>query len=672
MQRFMKNRWLLAIASIWLAAHPARADLVAHFQNKTQADVRIDRLPALIVAAGQSPTPFLDAGPFQVAWRGKFVLPKRLRLMFSSEGGGMLELKINDEVVLTQSGVFDGKPTKPLRLNPGEHKIEISYSSRDDGSAELRLLWEEAGMVRQVIPAKSFIVSDPSEATPHEQSRRGRQLFAQHQCGKCHTASDAFGKSPMPELFEFAPILQGLGERVRAEWLHQWLLDPHGLRPDTQMPALLPEDCPTRVQDASDLVAHFLQAVKNEETPPAVADAKLIQNGGLVFHELGCVACHQRPEETQHDGQRIPLHQTAAKFLPQALIAYLEQPERHHPFTQMPNFNLTAEESQSLAAYLLSASAEPTIKPIPPGDAARGAVLAQSLQCGVCHPGSPMSPTDLPAKMEAIFQKDWSAGGCVAPPAQRGKSPVLNLTDDDRAALVKFSQAGKASLGRDQPAEYVRRQVQELRCIGCHDDSGMAAGLDRWHSESDDLTAHDGNLKKRVLQTRPALDFTGEMLYTSAIESIIAGKNQVRPRPWLGMRMPVFRYAAPLLAEGFSNNHGLAKNRPEAFTLDQEKVSIGDALANSKGFGCNTCHAVGELPPTAAFEVQGVNFNLTKERIREPFYHRWMDDPQNVRPGTKMPRYAVGNQSQRTDVLSGDARAQYDAIWHYLNSIARE
>ena len=62
-----------------------------------------------------------------------------------------------------------------------------------------------------------------------------------------------------------------------------------------------------------------------------------------------------------------------------------------------------------------------------------------------------------------------------------------------------------------------------------------------------------------------------------------------------------------------------------------------------------------------------MNFNLFPDRIREDYYHRWMDNPQAVIPGTKMPRYADGNKSQRTDVLDGDAKKQFDAILHYLH-----
>ncbi len=65
--------------------------------------------------------------------------------------------------------------------------------------------------------------------------------------------------------------------------------------------------------------------------------------------------------------------------------------------------------------------------------------------------------------------------------------------------------------------------------------------------------------------------------------------------------------------------------------------------------------------------MEGVNFNLTPSRIREDYFRRWMDHPQAVTPGTKMPRYSTENKSQRTDVLDGDGKKQFDAIWQYLH-----
>jgi hypothetical protein len=175
-------------------------------------------------------------------------------------------------------------------------------------------------------------------------------------------------------------------------------------------------------------------------------------------------------------------------------------------------------------------------------------------------------------------------------------------------------------------------------------------------------------LSERVDQSRPSLTFTGEMLFSSYIESMLAGTAKPRPRPWLGTRMPAFPGYAKPLAEGSSRVHGFEPGAPEKVEVDPALAEIGKKLLSAEGFGCTTCHGIGTQEPTAAFEVGAVNFALTPGRLREEFYHRWMDNPAGVTPGSKMPRYADGNESQRTDILDGDARKQYEAIWHWLHS----
>jgi hypothetical protein len=101
--------------------------------------------------------------------------------------------------------------------------------------------------------------------------------------------------------------------------------------------------------------------------------------------------------------------------------------------------------------------------------------------------------------------------------------------------------------------------------------------------------------------------------------------------------------------------------------VDEAMAAIGQELASTTGFGCVTCHGVGDRKPTAAFEVEGINFSLVPARLRADYYHRWMDDPKSVTPGTKMPAYSKENKSQRTDVLEGDAGSQFEAIWQYIH-----
>ena len=134
------------------------------------------------------------------------------------------------------------------------------------------------------------------------------------------------------------------------------------------------------------------------------------------------------------------------------------------------------------------------------------------------------------------------------------------------------------------------------------------------------------------------------------------------------------RYQCDPVVKGLSE-HGIAvraidrdsvePGKPDAPAPDAALAEIGKKLAGTEGFGCNTCHGIGDVKATAAFEVEGINFTLAHERLRKEWFIRWMDNPASVTPATKMPRYSGDGQSQRPE-LEGDALKQFDAIWNYL------
>jgi len=659
----------LTIAAFLTAS--AGAELVATFTQGDAKDVRMDRIPALSVENGRPATAFLDAGRFEAEWAGSIELKERRRLYFSFYGKGKATLMIDGEEVLTREGDLAGTKSKRLRLNPGKHGISIRYASAEDGSALFRLYWEEDEMPRQTIPPESFSAEPTDEAKLGELQRHGRMSFTQHNCAKCHAPEGGFGAEPMPETGEIAPILAGIGDRVSGEWLQRWIADPKALKPTTYMPGLVDPGTPEGLQQAADLAA-FLVTSKAGGGEAAAPDAGLAKAGGVHFHELGCVACHFPADEgAMDDGTgRVPLNNVASKYLPGQLVAFLKKPEAYHPFTAMPNFKLSEDEAMSLAAFLRAESEGKETKSghkFPTGDATRGAAVSESLQCGTCHPGLPGGVPKTPM-LDAVFKADWAVKGCIAESGRRPGLPVPNLRDGEREALVAFSKKGFASLMKDSKAEFAERQTVAKRCTACHAMDDKAPLLNSLHATTAGLAAHVESLDERVDQTRPQLTFVGEMLYTSYIESMLAGTAEPRPRPWLGTRMPAFGAYAKPLAEGLSRLHGFDPSPPAEIETDKELVDIGKNLVGADGFGCTTCHGIGDQKPTAAFEVGAVNFSLVPQRLREGYYHRWMDNPAAVVPGNKMPRYSEGNESQRRDILDGDARKQYEAIWHWLHS----
>ena len=374
--------WSVSLQVFILLAATARADLVATFTRETATDSRIDRVPALSLPPGEPATPFLTSGPFQVVWKGKLVIPRRQRLVFSFEGEGTASLKIAGKDVLTRDCDLGGKTSESTRLNPGEHELELGYTSKPDGTASFRLFWEEASFPRQTIPPSAFKAHATEATTLGALQRRGRFLFATQNCAKCHSSGTGFGASPMPETAEIGPILFGTGERSSEEWLRRWIADPHAINPATQMPALVDASTDEGRQQTSDLAAYLVSMKTANVTQAFLPDSSLAREGGAHFHELGCVACHNSPDQALADPARVPLNNVASKYLPGALVAFLKRPDAVHPFTKMPDFRLSDAEANSIAAYLTQASTGKETKlahEFPAGDATRGAKVAGGL-----------------------------------------------------------------------------------------------------------------------------------------------------------------------------------------------------------------------------------------------------------------------------------------------------
>jgi mono/diheme cytochrome c family protein len=652
-------RFALPLSLLTTAAH---AELSAAFEGGGAKDTRVDRLPALLVNAGESATPFLPAGEFSVTWTGKLVLQERLRLEFSFEGEGKATVKVDDKDLLAEEGKLGATASPSTRLNRGEHDITITYKSKADGTGRFRLFWKEASFPRQSVPPTAFksgAVADPA--------RQGLLLMAKNHCAKCHF--DMEGKIGANPLFqESGPILMATGDRLNEEWVARWVSNPSALRPDTRMPALVDASTPEGQQQAADIAAYLVSL--KAAPAPAAPDKALAEKGGTHFHRLGCAACHTGPQAIPADDTvkgRVPLHNVASKFQPGARVSFLKQPDALYPHIGMPNFALNDEEANSIAAYLLETSGKVEHKQagFPKGDKTKGAAQVAALNCGACHAGLPFNPMAAP-NLADTFKKDWAAVGCVSG-KHGGKVPKLALSEDDRKALLAFvkKEQAAASLARPVPAEYASAKLQTLRCTNCHSIDGKPSLLDSVHLETKELVAHVPGENEKLDQSRPQLTYIGEMLHSAYIESIVGGKLPAKPRPWLDMRMPGFpNYAAPI-ATGLAAIHGVVPGKAEAANPDKALAEVGKKLAGADGFGCTTCHGVGAAKPTAAFEVEGLNFALSHERLRHEWFIRWIDNPQSVTPGTKMPHYAEGGKSQRPE-LEGDAMKQFEAIWNYI------
>lgn len=99
---------------------------------------------------------------------------------------------------------------------------------------------QELNTVIKYFNGLAKVPEDFSGAAPHptqEELAAGRELFSAFQCIKCHKSN------PDPKLSAsfLAPDLVIAKERLRPDWVSDWLKDPQALQPGTMMPAFFPD-----------------------------------------------------------------------------------------------------------------------------------------------------------------------------------------------------------------------------------------------------------------------------------------------------------------------------------------------------------------------------------------------------------------------------------------------
>jgi len=646
---------VLLLSALTPAEAAGRRGLILRLDSSTgRSDARAVRLVALHVPVGQSVSPFLQAGAFIARWEGKLVLEKRSRLIFHLEGTGQARALIDGEVMVAAIGT----PSESERLRSGEHEFVVEYTPPPEGVAALRLFWEGRDFAREPVPATIF-THDPEDAALEKKwsFRRGRSLVAEKRCASCH---DSGAKAVMPELLLKAPSLDGIGNRLRQDWLTRWISNPKASRSSAHMPAVF------RREGAEEKAAHiaaYLVADSSGLHAGVAATPAQVREGGHIFHQQGCIACHTLDQKG--DGERIGLGGVGTKFREGALGEFLRTPSRFHEGTRMPTFQFSGEEASAVAGFLRSLGEDSGAASLD-GDAVKGQVLARSAGCFNCH------------RRKGETRGEGSRIGLFALKSAECSGVHYDLSGGEKAALSGFlsQESDNESLARWVPAEFAERQYHGLRCNACHARDGEETLWDKFAEEVSHLKPSERAVdeeKPAILTGPPPLNHLGVKLRPGWRTKLFAGEIQPKVRKWLPARMPAFPARARHLSLGFSHAAGRSAENNERGVLDPAKVRVGEAMTGLEGgLSCGTCHGIAEKPAIAVFEGEGPNLRAAGARLTREYFHLWMNDPPRAWPGTIMPKYALDGKTPLTQFYDGDSHKQFEAVYEYLQFLSRK
>jgi len=533
---------------------------------------------------------------------------------------------------------------------------------------------------------------------------KGISLVRELGCYGCHNIPGT------GDLRKRGPDLSRIQEKVNTGWLVSWIKRPRDYNPRTKMPYFSLND-----RESKDIATYLWTAGARRAPSQKVSgmsDATTIAKGKVAFESVGCLGCHVRGAEDDNPGAALKgvsgrplvirnrdfapaLANVGLKMQPDWLVRWLKNPKKYWHETTMPNLRLSDSEATSITAYLFSLSdaSKKTTDIVLDDKAAykRGARLINRRGCTGCHtiPGmenaSKIGPDLSSFSTKKVFELSfgnvvntehtwdaWTFAKLKNPKIYQTESekllmPNFDLSDEEARTIRTFLR-GMGGQGpphsvhseldeRGKKIELGRRMIEKYNCSGCHVIENWGGDILRRYKEKNNGPPH--------------LNGVGSKIQPDWFYGFL--NNVIILRPWLKVKMPSFqmpRKDTAALVDYFAALDG--KMDPYVH-FDKKLVTTESLKAGRELFHkaeCFSCH--GQWPPAAGVEPpSAVNLNYAKNRIRPEWILRWIQNPQKIVPGTKMPVYFEG-AGVSASIVNGKLAGQDNRRWIYELTAEKE
>jgi cbb3-type cytochrome oxidase cytochrome c subunit len=462
----------------------------------------------------------------------------------------------------------------------------------------------------------------PSPLRAQEISRpeRGRQLITGAGCAGCHPIEDP----RLSDLRKRGPDLRRLSSKTTPAWALKWIMAPRDISPATWMPHFFEPDYPG---EARAIVAYLWASSEAVEGPAAPAGDEI--RGRELYNGVGCTGCHVREigaDRTASDSlYRLHgpnLASLGTKVEAPWLFSWLMDPRRYAPETLMPNLRLSEQEAADLTAFLLQG--EGTSRSIANLEAndekeiEAGREAIEIYGCYGCHLIAGFEEAE-PHASELISTAGFEGHGMLG-------LPDFGFSADELAAI------GTAIQAEDEPDDLglakTRMLIRQYNCRGCHSLEDRGPAIRATITEAGMLP--------------PDLQGEGARVQPAWLATYLADPGSVRLRSWLSVRMPTFDFSRREIGDLVAGFSALAGSDPALAPTSQaapRELAVGRQVFDL--LQCARCHPEGEVrrpagPGTAELAPP---FGLTSRRLRYGWIASWLEDPQRLLPGTRMPDF---------------------------------
>ena len=526
----------------------------------------------------------------------------------------------------------------------------------------------------------------------------GRLLLSELNCTACH-------RTPLDELApKGGPDLNATGSRLRTDWVYSFLLNPTEIKPGTTMPHVLGNLSDANRRDAARALTAWLATLQQPFSEIKATGANPVplefwnhgdpKRGQQLYHQIGCVACHQPdgeyevaemkpssvdealaqldPEDLAELGlaaaarrvNSVPHANTHMKYTRKSLTYFLLDPAKVRRGGRMPHFGLSPVDAAHIAAYQIQrdkADRQPTASETSFTDATElvsaGRQLFVKLGCANCHEANGVTgQTAVPlAELNATAPRNCLTGS--------GNGLPLYHIDEVQAESLR-SVIGEQSQHLSDDA-HLELKMAQLNCRGCHE-RGRIGGVGRYRKPYFETVSNidigdEGRLP-------PPLTQVGRKLKPKWIARVLDGKGAVRPH--MHARMPRFgKKQVAQLPQLLTATDIHEDDQPTAEAVFGAAADLAPAGRQLMDAGCVQCHAFrGEsLPGTV-----GVDLNAVTARVQPQWFHDFLLNPISLKERTRMPTFFPNGKSRNHEVLNGDTEKQIAAMWHYLHGLGRQ
>ena len=549
----------------------------------------------------------------------------------------------------------------------------------EDAMAITSYLWQNS---------EGFEPGEP-QAFDDETIDEGAYLYESIGCLACHSELEEDGRI-------HGPNLSRIGDKSNYEYLVSWLLAPKAHQPKTSMPDMKLDE-----EDAK-YVASFLMSLKGEEGYEDLTGSEWLSSketarkGEELIGQYGCFGCHKimgmegmgkiGVELDEVGSKHIHLfdfgllekkilegvglhnaHENISKARRAWFTEKLSDPrqfdegryKRPKDRLKMPDFGLSAEEIESLS-ILLTGMREGEL---PENYIAEltdekkylieGKKVIDKYNCMGCHQFT----------IDTLYLKNGSVvKGMVK--LEEEESLFFQLWADNEGLGKKAGDTVQVV-----NEEIVRRVVSQGGDISSY--------IIDYHVEVEGSIAEEAKVF-----TPPVLYEEGKKVQSAWLFDFL--KEPITLRPWLDVRMPVFkmteneatvlsRYFATLEKEEYP--YEFIVETKDSYIEGKEEESPGyltmaQHLFEHKDVNCASCHVRGDINPEGDPSDWAPDLSVSRNRLKPDWIVDWLLDPQLKQPGTKMPKFFREGVFQ--EIFPGTPEEQAVALKDLLMNLPEE